>query len=58
MAFIQLYWPYMLGLVLFVLNEVLAANPNLKSNSIFQLIMGLLAGLGPKSIPPGGTKAS
>lgn len=56
MAFIQQYWQYLLGLVLFILNEVVAANPNLKSNSIFQLIMGVLGGLGPKPIDPGGPK--
>lgn len=56
MAFIQQYWQYILGLVLFVLNEVIAANPSLKSNSIFQLVMGVLVGLGPKQIDPGGSK--
>jgi hypothetical protein len=56
MAFFQLYWPYLLGLVLFVFNEILAANPGLKSNSIAQLVLNLLMSLGPKSIPPGGSK--
>jgi len=56
MAFLQQYWQYLLGLVLFVLNEIIAANPSLKSNSLFQLVMGVLAGLGPKDIPPGGSK--
>ncbi len=55
MAAVQLYWPYALSLVLFVVNEVLAANPKLKSNSLFQLVIGLLVGLGPKNITPGGS---
>lgn len=56
MALIQQFWPYVLGLVLFVLNEIIAKNPSLKSNSLFQLVMGVLSGLGPKKIDPNDNK--
>lgn len=51
MSWLASNWQYLLGIILFVLNEVVAANPSLKSNSIFQLVMGVLGSLGPKSPP-------
>lgn len=48
-------WQYVLFFLLWIINEVVAANPSLKSNSIFQLVMGILGSLGPKDpgqIPP------
>jgi hypothetical protein len=48
------YWPYLAGLLLFVGNEILAANPSLKSNSIFQLVLNVLKSFGPKAISPDG----
>lgn len=55
MAFLSANWQYILFFVIWILNEVVAANPSLKSNSIFQLVMGVLGSLGPKdpgSVPP------
>lgn len=44
---------YLLGLVALIVNEIFAANPNLKSNSLVQFILSLV-GLMPKSLqaPP------
>lgn len=44
------HWQYLLGILLFILNEVIAANPNWKSSSLLQLVIGVLTGLQPK--PP------
>jgi len=47
-------WQYVLFIVLWIWNEILAANPSLKSNSIVQLVVNLIMGLGPKppTLPP------
>lgn len=48
MAWLSANWQYVLFFAIWILNEVVASNPDLKSNSIFQLIMGVLGSLGPK----------
>jgi hypothetical protein len=50
MAWIQEHWGLVFG-VLFAVDNLLAAMPNVASNSVFQLIANLIAALGPKPPP-------
>lgn len=46
------HWQMLLGGFLWIVNEVLAANPNWKSNSIVQLVLNVLKSMLPSSSPP------
>lgn len=48
-SFIVANQSYLMGLAALIINEVFAANPNLKSNSLVQFILSLV-GLQPKPL--------
>lgn len=52
MAWLTANYQYVLFIAIWIANEVIASNPSLKSNSIFQMIMGVLGALGPKDPGP------
>ncbi len=45
-------WQILLGGVLILFNEYLAATPSLQANSVIQFILGLFKALLPGSTPP------
>lgn len=51
LAWLQSNYLILIGIIYWVLNEIVAANPSLKSNSLFQVVMGVLGSLGPKTPP-------
>ncbi len=56
LALVQPYLPYLLPLLYLVLNEVIAHNPSIQSNSLLQLavstVMNALKGAINKTPPP------
>lgn len=51
MAWIQANWSLVFG-VLFAIDQLLAAIPSIKANSVFQLIGGILSATAPKPPAP------
>lgn len=45
------HWAWICGLVYLVINELIAVNPNLKSNSIVQLLVNILKAVTQKPNP-------
>ena len=44
MAWIQVYLPYLLPMAVLLLNEIVAHNPSISSNSLLQLIISTVMG--------------
>ena len=51
MEFIQAHWA-LFATILWAISEILAAIPNIKANSVFQLVYGLVKQLVTPSLPP------
>lgn len=45
MGFLAPYLPYLLPLILVIINEVIAHNPNIASNSLVSLILNSIFGM-------------
>lgn len=52
MAWLAANWQVVLGAAYVIINEIVALAPNLKSNSIVQLVVNVLKSLVPAKLPP------